>query len=55
MTDDSKIQPDSNDRPEEARPRQSGHGAQQPHADAPDAPAQPGQRVTPGRRPLFRS
>jgi hypothetical protein len=55
MTDNSKIRPVSNDRPEEARPQQSEHGAQQPQADAPDAPAQSGQRGTPGRRPLFRN
>jgi hypothetical protein len=51
MTDDSKIQPDSNDRPEGARPQQSDHDAKQQQTSA---PAQPGQSATPGRKPLFR-
>jgi hypothetical protein len=54
MTDD-KIQPNSNDRPEPAKPVQSSQDAQHRQADVPGAPAQPGQRTTPGRRPLFRS
>jgi hypothetical protein len=55
MTDDRKIWPVSNDRPEEARPQQSSDGVGQPQADVPDALVQPASRATPGRRPLFRN
>jgi hypothetical protein len=55
MTDDA-TQPNPSDQTEPSKPEQSGEGAQQPQAGVPDAPAaQPGQRATPGRRPLFRS
>jgi hypothetical protein len=55
MTNDSKIPPDSDDRPEESRPQQSGHDAQQHQTSVPGSPGQPGQRAAPGRKPLFRS
>jgi hypothetical protein len=51
MTDD-KMQPNVNDRPEQAKPEQVGQQAQQSQASA---AAQPGQRTAPGRRPLFRN
>ena len=54
MTDD-KTQSDTNDGPDPATPKQSGQDAERPQADKSDAPAQPGQRAVPGRRPLFRS
>ena len=50
MTDD-KMQPNVNDRPEQAKPEQVGQQAQRIQASA---AAQPGQRAAPGRRPLFR-
>jgi hypothetical protein len=53
MTDDNIQLP--NDRLEPAKPKQSGEDAQQPQTGALDAPAQPEQRVVPGRRPLFGS
>ncbi len=51
MTDD-KTQPNPDDRPEPAKPGQSGQEAQQRQESA---SADPGPRVSPGRRPLFRS
>jgi hypothetical protein len=51
MTDD-KVQPNVNDRPEQAKPEQVG---QQEQKSQTSAAAQPGQRATPGRRPLFGS
>ena len=51
MTDD-RMQPNVNDRPEQAKPEQVGQQAQQRQASA---ASQPDQRVAPGRRPLFRS
>jgi hypothetical protein len=51
MTDD-KTQPNPNDRPEQAKPGESGQEAQQRQEST---SAKPGQRVSPGRRPLFRS
>jgi|HubBroStandDraft_6_1064221.scaffolds.fasta_scaffold53655_3 hypothetical protein len=57
MTDDA-TQPNPSDQTEPSKPEQSGEAAQQPQAGVPvpDAPAaQPSQRATPGRRPLFRS
>jgi hypothetical protein len=51
MTDD-KIQPNVSDRPEQAKPQQVG---QQPQLSPASAAAPPGQRVAPGRRPLFRN
>jgi hypothetical protein len=54
MTDD-KTQPDPSDRPERAKPNQSGQDAQQRHANVPDTPDQGGQPLVPGRKPLFRS
>jgi hypothetical protein len=50
MTDD-KTQPNPNDRPEQATP-ESGQEAQQRQEST---STEPGQRVSPGRRPLFRS
>jgi hypothetical protein len=47
-----KIQPDTNHRPEQAKPQQPCQGAQR-QADVPSAPVQPDRRATPGRRPLF--
>jgi len=55
MTDDRMPLPDPSDRPEPAKPKQSGQDAEQRLVDIPGAPNQPGQRATPGRRPLFRS
>ena len=49
---DEEIQPDANDRPEQAKPEQAGQRAEQRQAGA---AAQPNQRAAPGRRPLFRS
>ncbi len=51
MTDD-KMQPDVNDRSEQAQPEQVDQQAQQSQASA---AARPGQRAAPGRRPLFRN
>jgi hypothetical protein len=51
MTDD-KTRPNPDDRPELAKPGQSGHEAQQKQEST---SANPGPRVSPGRRPLFRS
>jgi len=51
MTDD-KMPPNANDRPEQEKPEQVGQQAQQSPAST---AAQPGQRATPGRRPLFRN
>jgi hypothetical protein len=48
MTDE-KTQLNPNDRPEDAKPGESGQEAQQQES----TPAEPGQRVPPGRRPLF--
>lgn len=50
MTDD-KIQPNVNDRHEQTKPERVG---QQAHLSPIDTGVQPGQRVAPGRRPLFR-
>ena len=50
MTND-KMQPKVNDRPEQAKSEQAGRQAQQSQESA---PAQPGQRATAGRKPLFR-
>jgi hypothetical protein len=51
MTDD-KTQPSVNDRPEQAKPEQTGQQAQPSQANA---ATQPSPRVSAGRRPLFRS
>jgi hypothetical protein len=53
MTDE-EMQPNVNDRPEQAKPEQVGQQAQQSQNQA-SAPGQPGQRAAPGRRPLFRN
>jgi hypothetical protein len=50
-----ESQPNLNDRPEQAKPDQSGQEAPQMQAGGGSATAPPGQRATPGRRPLFRS
>jgi hypothetical protein len=50
-----KLQPNPNDRPEQAKPDQSGQEAQLTQASGGSAAAPPRQRATPGRRPLFRS
>jgi hypothetical protein len=47
-----ELQPNVNDRPEQAKPELSGQEAQQRQESA---AAEPGQRATPGRRPLFRN
>jgi hypothetical protein len=49
---DAKTQPNMNDRPEQAKPQQVGRQAQQSQVSG---TAQPAQRVSPGRRPLFRT
>ncbi len=54
---DDKIQPNVNDRPEQARP---GHAKpkedeEQTRQHQSGSPAQPAQRTAPGRRPLFRN
>jgi hypothetical protein len=55
MTDDA-TQPNPSEQTEPSKPEHSGEAAQQRQVSVPDAPAaQPGQRATPGRRPLFRS
>jgi len=51
MTDD-KTRPNPNDRSEQANPGESGQEAQQRQEST---STEPGQRVSPGRRPLFRS
>lgn len=51
MTDD-KMQPNVNERSEQAKPQPVDQHAQQGRASA---VAQPGQRTAPGRKPLFRS
>jgi hypothetical protein len=51
MTDD-KMQPEADDRPEQAKPEQVRQQTQQGHAS--DA-TEPGQRVVQVRRPLFRN
>jgi hypothetical protein len=48
---DDKMQPNVNDRPEQAKPEQVGQQAQQRPASA---AAPPRQRTAPGRMPLFR-
>ena len=50
MTDD-QLQPNVNDRPEQAKPEQVCQKAQQSRATAGVAP---GLRTAPGRKPLFR-
>jgi len=50
-----ELQPNPNDRPEQAKPDRPGQVAQQTQASGGCAAAPPGQRATPGRRPLFRS
>jgi hypothetical protein len=50
MTHD-KMQRNTNERPEQEKPEQACRPVQQSQASA---PRQPDQRVTPGRRPLFR-
>jgi len=47
-----QMQPNPSGQPEQAEPEQEGRQAQQSQAGA---PTEPRQRVTPGRRPLFRS
>jgi hypothetical protein len=54
MTDD-KIQPESNDQPELAKPKPSGQETQQGQAELPDASAQGTLSRPRGRKPLFRS
>ncbi len=49
---DDKTQPNPNDPPGQAKPLESGQEAQQRQEST---SAEPGQRVSPGRRPLFRS
>jgi hypothetical protein len=51
MTDD-KTQPNPNDRPEQAKAGESGRETQQRQEST---SVEPGQRTSPGRRPLFRS
>jgi len=51
MTDD-KMQPNVNERPEQAQPEPVDRHAQQNQANA---VVQPDQRRAPGRKPLFRS
>ena len=48
---DDKMQPNVNDRPEQAKPEQVREQAQPSQGTS---AAQPGQRVTAGRWPLFR-
>ena len=48
---DDKKQPSVNDHPEQTTPK---YLVQQVEQDPATAPAQPGQRMTPGRKPLFR-
>jgi hypothetical protein len=52
---DDKMQPNLNDRPEQAKPEQEGQRAQQGQTGVASAAAQPSQRVAPGRKPLFRN
>ena len=49
MTDE-KMQPNANDRPEQAKQGQAGQQARQSQAST---AVQPVQRTVPGRRPLF--
>lgn len=51
MTDDT-MQANVNDRPEQTKREQVGQQAEQSQESA---AAQPGRRVAPGRRPLFRN
>lgn len=52
---DKKGQSDPNNRSEEAASEESGLLPDQRLENTANAAAQPGQRVAPGRRPLFRS
>jgi hypothetical protein len=47
-----ELQPNPNDRPEQVKPGQSDRDVQQNETST---PIEPGQRTTPGRRPLFRN
>jgi hypothetical protein len=49
---DIKSQPNANNRREETKPEQADQQAQQSQANS---AAQPIQRASPGRRPLFRT
>ena len=49
---DDKMQPSGDERPDPAKPQQ---GDQQAQRSPAGATVQPGQRASPGRRPLFRT
>jgi len=49
------MQRNPNDRPEQAKPDRPDEEEQQRQPSGDGAAAQPGQRATPGRRPLFRN
>jgi len=54
---DNKSPPNTNDRPEQVRPKVANpeRGDEQARESQSSAPSQPAQRTAPGRRPLFRN